>query len=84
MPKSMFSQLQKLSESNHFLDVSEQVRGIVRDKWRESKDPQAYQLKKLRKDIATALQTKTEEQAQEQLIKELERIKQSLVEKDER
>jgi 2-C-methyl-D-erythritol 4-phosphate cytidylyltransferase len=74
----LFSELQKLSEKNHFLDVSEQVRSVVREKWAEARDPQAYHLKKLRKDIAAALQTKSEEQAQAQLIKELERIKKEL------
>ena len=79
MPKSLFSELQKLAEKNHFLDISEQVRSIVRDKWQEAKEPQAYQLKKLRKEIAHALKTKTEEKAQQQLISELERIKEGLI-----
>jgi DNA-binding FadR family transcriptional regulator len=79
MPKSLFSALQKLADDNHFLDVSEQVRSIVRERWQESKDPQAYQIKKLRREIADALKTKTEAQAQQQLIQELERIKEGLV-----
>ena len=78
MPSQLFLELQKLSEQNHFLDVSEQVRSIVREKWQESKDPQTYQKKKLRSEIATALKSKTEEKAQKQLIQELERIKKSL------
>ena len=82
MPKSLFTELQNLSEKNHFLDVSEQLRSIVRDKWKEAKDPQAYQVKKLRNDIACALKTKTEEKAQQQLISELERIKESLLGED--
>ena len=79
MPKSLFAALQKLSEKNHFLDVSEQVRSIVRDRWQEAKEPQAYQIKKLRKEISHALAKKTEEKAQQQLVKELERIKQDLL-----
>jgi Arc/MetJ-type ribon-helix-helix transcriptional regulator len=79
MPKSLFSELQNLTEKNHFLDVSEQLRSIVRDKWQEAKDPQAYHVKKLRKEIAEALQTKTEQKAQQQLINELERIKEGLI-----
>jgi len=79
MPKSLFIELQKLSEKNHYLDVSEQVRGIVRDKWQEAKDPQTYQIKKLRKDITQAVKNKTEESAQRQLIQELERIKEGLL-----
>lgn len=79
MPKSMFSELQKLAEQNHFLDVSEQVRSIVRSKWQEAKDPQAYHLKHLREEIASAMKTKAEARSQEQLIKELERIKDSII-----
>lgn len=78
IPKSLFQELRALTEQNHFLDVSEQVRGIVRDRWQEAKDPQAYQVKKLRKEIAQAMSVKTDEKAQQQLVKELERIKQAL------
>ncbi len=79
MPKSLFSELQKLAQDNHYLDVSEQVRSIVRDKWKEAKDPQSYQIKKLRRDIASAVKSKTETVAQEQLINELDRIKDQLL-----
>lgn len=79
MPKSLFAELQKLSEKNHYLDVSEQVRSIVRDRWQEAKEPQAYQIKRLRKEISQALTKKTEEKAQQQLVKELERIKEDLI-----
>jgi len=79
IPKSLFSELQNISEKNHYLDVSEQVRSIVREKWQEAKDPQAYHLKKLRKEIVESLKTKTEENAKGKLIQELERIKDSIV-----
>jgi Arc/MetJ-type ribon-helix-helix transcriptional regulator len=79
IPQSLFAELQKHAEEGHFLDVSEQVRSIVRDRWQEAKAPQAYQIKRLRKDIAKALQTKTEERAQQQLISELEKIKEGLL-----
>lgn len=79
MPKALFNELKGLADRNHYLDVSEQVRSIARNKWQESKDPRAYHLKRLRTEIADALKTKTEEKTQEQLIKELERIKNSLI-----
>jgi hypothetical protein len=78
MPKSMFLVLQKISEENHYLDVSEQVRSIVREKWQEAKDPQAYHIMKLRKEIAGALKNRSESAANQQLLKELERIKESI------
>ncbi|MBN1544880.1 hypothetical protein JW898_05470 [Candidatus Woesearchaeota archaeon] len=79
IPKSLFSELQKLAETNHYLDVSEQVRSIVRERWQEAKEPQAYQLKKLRNEIAEAMKTKTEAVAQQHLIDELERIKEGIL-----
>lgn len=79
IPKSLFLELQKHTEKNHFLDVSEQLRSILREKWREARDPQAYQIRKLRKDIAEALKSKSEQKAQKQLIDELERIKEGLL-----
>ena len=79
MPKSLFLELQKLAEKNHFLDVSEQLRSIVREKWQEAKDPQAYQINRLRKEIAESLSKTTAEKAQQQLINELERIKEGLI-----
>ena len=79
MPKSLFLELQKLAEKNHFLDVSEQLRSIVRDRWQEAKDPQAYHIRKLRQEISDVLGKKTEEKAQQQLISELERIKEGLI-----
>ena len=79
IPKSLFSELQGLAEKNHFLDVSEQVRSIVRNRWQESKDPRTYHLKRLRSEIADALKDKAGDKHKEQLIKELERIKDSLL-----
>lgn len=79
MPKSLFLELNTLADKNHYLDVSEQVRSIVREKWQEAKDPQAYQISRLRKEIAGALKTKSAEDAQEQLLKELERIRNSIL-----
>ena len=84
MKEHLFIELQKLSEKNHYLDVSEQVRSVVRDKWMEAKDPQSYQIKKLRRDIAHAVKTKTEEGAQKQLIAELERIKEGILSAEKR
>jgi Arc/MetJ-type ribon-helix-helix transcriptional regulator len=78
MPKTLFIELTKLTEENHFLDVSEQVRSVVRNKWQESANPQSYHLKKLRQEITDALKSKTSEQVSVQLIKELERIKTGL------
>lgn len=79
IPKSLFSELKDLSEDNHYLDVSEQVRSIVRNRWKEAKDPQAYQIKKLRKEIAKAVKQKSDSKSQEQLVQQLEKIKEAIL-----
>lgn len=78
IPETLLKDLQNLAQKNHFLDVSEQVRSIVRNKWQEAQDPYAYQIKKLRNEISTALNKGTEVKSQERLLKELEKIRDSI------
>jgi Arc/MetJ-type ribon-helix-helix transcriptional regulator len=84
IPKSLFLDLQKLAKKNHYLDVSEQVRSIVRNRWQEAKDPQAYQVKRLRAEITQALRQKRSSKTQEALVKELEKIKDNLLGEEHR
>jgi hypothetical protein len=55
MPSSLVKELKILTEQNHFLDTSEFIRSLLRDKWLEQKDPAAlkkYRVKKQLKKIA--------------------------------
>ena len=36
MPKGMIKEVRKLSRENHFLDMSEALRSIIRQKWVKS------------------------------------------------
>ena len=38
----------ELAQKNHFLDISEEVRSFVREKWIEAKDPYKLELRKIR------------------------------------
>jgi len=60
------------------------VRSIVRDKWQEAKAPEAYHIKKLRREIAEALKDNNEKKTQQSLIAELEKIKEGLLSVQER
>ena len=55
IPGSMIEELREMVQNGHYLDVSELVRGIIRQKWMESRDPYSYQLKKIRKEISDVL-----------------------------
>ena len=82
IPKSLFTELSRIVERKHFLDVSELVRSLVRRKWLEHHEPQQYQLKRLREDITQLVKDKTKKKEQEELIADLEKLKFLLKEKE--
>ncbi|SRR3989338_5885411 len=81
IPSSLIDELRLISKKDHFLDVSETVRSIIRSNWLRYKDPVAYQLKEIKKEISDSLTKKN----QEMLLAELEKIRDSLLgNKDEK
>ena len=44
MPLSLVDELKLLAEKNHFLDVSEEIRSLLRDEWQKSSDPYSIRL----------------------------------------
>ena len=52
MPGSLVEELEKLAKVNHFLDISEEIRFVLRKKWISHADPYSSELKKIRKNIA--------------------------------
>jgi Arc/MetJ-type ribon-helix-helix transcriptional regulator len=74
IPKSLVAELKKISDTQHFLDVSEAVRSIVRNKWLQHKDPIAFQIAALRKEISSNLK----ERENDNLIQALEQIRDSI------
>ena len=67
MPSSLVQKLKELSRENHFLDVSEEIRSIIRIKTRE------YRVKAGGEEMAIEKPAdfKTENQVKEELIKRL-------------
>ncbi|MBN1502342.1 ribbon-helix-helix protein, CopG family [Candidatus Woesearchaeota archaeon] len=51
MPVSLVDELKSLAEKNHFLDVSEAIRSLIRYKWLEFQDPYSAHLKDIRKKV---------------------------------
>ncbi len=51
MPVSLIIELKNLAEKNHFLDVSEEVRSLLRDKWLEQSDPRQFKVHAVKKSI---------------------------------
>lgn len=78
IPVLLVNELKEVSKKDHFLDLSETVRTIIRDNWKMQKDPLAYQVKKLRKEISDNISKKN----QQDLVLELKKIRDSILEKD--
>ncbi len=78
MPKTLLEELKKLALSQHFMDLSEEMRCIIREKYLEDKDPYLYEIKKLRKDIFDELKEKHIEKARKQVVSELNKIKEKV------
>ena len=78
MPKSLFDELKELSKSKYFLDVSEEVRSIVRAKWSYHANPELFEVKKLSEDIETEIKEKSGKRVRAEVAKELEKIKSQL------
>ena len=80
LPDSLLKSLKELQKEHHFLDLSEEVRSLLRQKWMEFTKPELYQLKKLRQDIKKELTKKTASALQKKVINELDKIKSQLKE----
>ncbi|MBR9699505.1 hypothetical protein GOV09_03565 [Candidatus Woesearchaeota archaeon] len=78
VPSSLAKNLKEIVQKDHFLDVSETVRSIVRKRWLEWKDPTTYQVKKLREDIKEVVKEKSKLSKEELLLQELKRIKEMI------
>lgn len=51
MPISLVTELKNLAEKNHFLDISEEVRSLLRDKWLEQLDPGKFKVHAVKKSL---------------------------------
>lgn len=77
IPVLLVEELKEVSKRDHFLDLSETVRSIIRNNWIKQKDPQVYELEKLRKEISENISKRN----RDDLIVELKKIRDSILEK---
>jgi Arc/MetJ-type ribon-helix-helix transcriptional regulator len=72
MPASLVKELRNFTQAHHYLDLSEQVRSIVRQKCREygrQKD-----LRALRDDIEQQIRSANSHMKKEQILQELAKL----------
>lgn len=77
IPTPLFTSLLKITEQEHFMDVSELVKNIIRKNYLENNDPDT-KINKLKQDIVKKLETKINSDVQEQVIQQLTEIKKML------
>ena len=78
MPKSLSDTLRSLASKNHFMDLSEELRFIVKQKMIEQIDPFSYQIQKLKDEIREGVSKKSQNDRTrfvEELTKILDEIK---------
>jgi hypothetical protein len=60
MPPSLIQELKELSLKNHFMDLSEEIRFIIKQKMIENIDPFSFQLQKLKDEIRGEVSKKSQ------------------------
>lgn len=78
MPASLVAQLRQLAEKNHFMDLSEEIRSIVRQKCLEHSSPYNLQIKKVVQDIEEEVSKKEKVGAKKELIDNLKNLLEEL------
>ncbi len=79
MPDSLFKKLKEISEKDHYMDISEEIRSIVRKNWMKSMHPELLEIKELKKSIMQEISKKSKNEIAKQIIKELNYIKKKIV-----
>ena len=78
MPSTLVNELRALAKKNHFMDLSEELRSIVRQKCLEYNSPYDIQLKKIVKDIEEEVTKKEKVQAKKEIITNLKNLLEEL------
>jgi Arc/MetJ-type ribon-helix-helix transcriptional regulator len=72
MPGSLVSELKRHTQEHHYIDLSEQIRSIVRQKCLKYSQPYD-DIQKLRKDLEQQISTSNANR-KEQILQELQRL----------
>lgn len=60
MPVSLIRELKGLAEKNHFMDVSDEIRYVIKQKMMERIDPFSYQIQRLKDEIRGEVSKKSQ------------------------
>ncbi|MFH1134438.1 MAG: hypothetical protein V1735_08185 [Nanoarchaeota archaeon] len=79
IPQSMFEQLKERAQHDHFLDVSEAVRSMIRRRFLEKKQPELVKIELMRTEITDLIRDQSEKKNRELILTELQKIKEGLL-----
>ena len=74
LPSTLVQELKVLAQENHYLDLSEQIRTVIRQKCEQYGEPYKYEVQKMRNQLEQSLSATKETEDKEKIIQELERI----------
>ncbi|MFH1174607.1 MAG: hypothetical protein V1725_05710 [archaeon] len=82
LPSSLVRELKTLAEKDHYLDLSECVRSIIRTKTLRTADPYASELREVKEEIKSRLSEKAElvkqEAKKEKVTQDLRKVLEQL------
>ncbi len=79
MPEALAKELSAQAEKEHFLDISEFIRSVVRSEWQKHSKPDVVsELQSLRKKVENELKEISNERVQKEVAEELKKIQESL------
>jgi Arc/MetJ-type ribon-helix-helix transcriptional regulator len=79
MPEALAKELEQRAAQEHFLDLSEFIRSIVRREWLQQAKPDIIaELHALRKKVEEELKAVAEERVQKEVAEELRKIQEHL------
>ncbi|MBN2454496.1 hypothetical protein JXB11_03035 [Candidatus Woesearchaeota archaeon] len=78
LPGSLLEELKNFVRKNHYLDISEALRAILREKWEAYSDPYAYELRELRKSITSEMKDQIAKKSEQRLIDELKKMRERI------
>jgi metal-responsive CopG/Arc/MetJ family transcriptional regulator len=74
LPTTLVQELKILAQENHYLDLSEQIRTIIRQKCEEHTQPYRHEVQKMREQLEENIAQSKDNKDKEKILEELEKI----------
>lgn len=74
VPSSLINELKELTEKNHYMDLSEHTRAIIRQKAMQYVEPYKYELSKMRQEMEQNISSGKALEEKKKLVEELKTI----------